>query len=112
MSQTSAWSLISTQTFRRALTASVDSCAGIKSTCPFSGITKSGRVWRKVPESGARSVSQALTPEERVCIETDSDVHALCRTLMMMMMMSCTFTVHGSISLNAQTQRSEGEGGG
>ena len=24
--------------------------------CPFSGITKSGRVWRKVPESGARSV--------------------------------------------------------
>ena len=25
--------------------------------CPFSGVTKSGRVWRKVPESGARSVS-------------------------------------------------------
>ena len=24
--------------------------------CPFSGITKSGRVWRKVPESDARSV--------------------------------------------------------
>ena len=24
--------------------------------CPFSGITKSGRVWRKVPENGARSV--------------------------------------------------------
>ena len=24
--------------------------------CPFSGVTKSGRVWRKVPESGARSV--------------------------------------------------------
>ena len=23
---------------------------------PFSGVTKSGRVWRKVPESGARSV--------------------------------------------------------
>ena len=23
--------------------------------CPFSGVTKSGRVWRKVPESGARS---------------------------------------------------------
>ena len=22
--------------------------------CPFSGVTKSGRVWRKVPESGAR----------------------------------------------------------
>ena len=32
--------------------------------CPFSGVTKSGRVWRKVPESSARSVltevSQAL----------------------------------------------------
>jgi len=25
--------------------------------CPFSGVTKSGRVWRKVPESDARSVS-------------------------------------------------------
>ena len=23
--------------------------------CPFSGVTKSGRVWRKVPESDARS---------------------------------------------------------
>ena len=23
--------------------------------CPFSGVTKSGRVWRKVPESNARS---------------------------------------------------------
>ena len=28
--------------------------------CPFSGITKSGRVWRKVPESGARSVGGVL----------------------------------------------------
>ena len=26
--------------------------------CPFSGVTKSGRVWRKVPESDARSVQQ------------------------------------------------------
>ena len=26
--------------------------------CPFSGVTKSGRVWRKVPESNARSVSR------------------------------------------------------
>ena len=24
--------------------------------CPFSGVTNSGRVWRKVPESDARSV--------------------------------------------------------
>ena len=30
--------------------------------CPFSGVTKSGRVWRKVPESDARSVGLDLTP--------------------------------------------------
>ena len=29
--------------------------------CPFSGVTKSGRVWRKVPENGARSVDKGLT---------------------------------------------------
>ena len=40
-------SLTRTQTFRRALTASVDSCAEIE--CPFSGVTRSGRVWRRVP---------------------------------------------------------------
>ena len=28
--------------------------------CPFSGVTKSGRVWRKVPESDARSVVPLL----------------------------------------------------
>ena len=46
-------SLSSTQNFRRELTASVDSCTEIKIeyTCPFSGVTKSGRVWGKVPES-------------------------------------------------------------
>ena len=27
---------------------------------PFSGVTKSGRIWRRVPESGARSVHRAL----------------------------------------------------
>ena len=31
--------------------------------CPFSGVTKSGRVWRKVPESDARSVNQQLFEE-------------------------------------------------
>ena len=51
-------SLISTQTFRRALTASVDSCAEIE--YHFSGVTKSGRVWRTVPESDARSVEWAF----------------------------------------------------
>ena len=28
--------------------------------CPFSGVAKSGRVWRKVPESDARSVTSFL----------------------------------------------------
>ena len=45
--------IISTQTFWRALTTSVDSCTEIKS-----GITNSGRVWRKVLESDARSVTE------------------------------------------------------
>ena len=49
------YSHISTGTFRGALTASLDSCAEIKST--FSGVTKSGKIWRKVPEIDARSVS-------------------------------------------------------
>ena len=31
--------------------------------CPFSGVTKSGRVWRKVPESDARSVGTNMTME-------------------------------------------------
>ena len=35
--------------------------------CPFSGVTKSGRVWRKVPESDVRSVTLAISVEkERV----------------------------------------------
>ena len=54
------YSHISTQTFRRVLTASVDSCAEIKSGYSFSGVTKSGRVWRRVPESDARSVGTIL----------------------------------------------------
>ena len=40
---------------RWALTASLDSCAEILKECPFSGVTKSGRVWRKVTESDARN---------------------------------------------------------
>ena len=28
--------------------------------CPFSGVTKSGRVWRKVPESDARSLVPSI----------------------------------------------------
>ena len=36
------------------LSASVRSCA--ETECPFSDVTKSGRVWRKVPENSALSV--------------------------------------------------------
>ena len=53
-------SLTRTQTFRRALTASVDSCAEIKSAPSVAYITNCGRVWRKVPESDARSVRVLL----------------------------------------------------
>ena len=56
-----AASLISTQTFRRALTLSVNSCAEIKIECPISGIISSGGVWRMVPESEARSVPRIFT---------------------------------------------------
>ena len=47
------YSHISTGTFQRALTAG--QLRGDKE-CPFSGVTKSGRVWSKVPESDAGSV--------------------------------------------------------
>ena len=43
-----------------ALIESVDSCAEIKE-CPFCGVTSSCRVWRKVPESDARSVGWHAT---------------------------------------------------
>ena len=49
-----------TQTFRRALTASVDSCVEIQIECPFGGVTKSGRVWRKVPEKRCWECDKAV----------------------------------------------------
>ena len=33
--------------------------------CPFRGVTKSGRVWRKVPESDARSVATRVEIKAR-----------------------------------------------
>ena len=38
--------------------------------CPFSGVTKSGRVWRKVPESDARSVACLMTTTHTVPCST------------------------------------------
>ena len=40
------------------------SCVEIE--CPFGGVTKSGRIWRKVPESDARSVGQPLSVQPQV----------------------------------------------
>ena len=43
--------------------------------CPFSGVTKSGRVWRKVPDSDARSVRESLCvsfENHDVSVEKDS----------------------------------------
>ena len=52
---------ISTQTFWGVVTTSLDSCAEIKSAFQWHnssvGVTSSGRVWRKMPESDARSVT-------------------------------------------------------
>ena len=36
--------------------------------CPFSGVTKSGRVWRKVLESDARSVVNVLSVCSQVSV--------------------------------------------
>ena len=71
--------IITTQTFRSALTASVDSCAEMKIKCPFSGVTSSGRVWKQVCRKarlgkrvlGNPNNSRAEEPE-------DVDLHRLC----------------------------------
>ena len=36
--------------------------------CPFSGVTKSGRVWRRVPESDARSVDVHIACAETAAV--------------------------------------------
>ena len=52
------YSLISTRTFSESADRVAGQLRGDKE-CPFSGIAKSARFWRKVPESDARSVSPA-----------------------------------------------------
>ena len=71
MLESDARSVISTQTFRRALTAWT---ASVDKECPFSGVTKSGRVWRKVPESDARSVISTQTFRRTLTTSVDSCV--------------------------------------
>ena len=59
-------SLISTRTFRGGADCVGGQLRGDKE-CPFSGVTKSGRVWRKVLESDARSVSLTVPVQPPVC---------------------------------------------
>ena len=63
-----AWALGSFQSYQYPnLSEGADCVAGQlhgDKECPFSGITKSGRVWRKVPESGARSVGSPMLSQE------------------------------------------------
>ena len=72
------YSHISTRTFRKALPDRVAGQLRGDKECPFSGVTKSGRVWRKVPESDARSVistqtfRRALTASMNSCAEIKS----------------------------------------
>ena len=73
------------------MTASVDSCAEIENVTNFgsgvilfSGVTSSGRVLRKVPESNARSVARALRQNGHAHVAFSKDVllhnPLLCRT--------------------------------
>ena len=52
---------------------------GDKDQCPFSGVTKSGRVWRKVPESEVRSMGdkENLVSEETAVAMVDSTLFCL-----------------------------------
>ena len=46
--------------------------------CPFSGVTKSGRVWRKVPEIDARSVVSTRTFQRALTASVDSCAEIKC----------------------------------
>ena len=80
LAQGSFYSLISTRTFLEGAGKRCSECALLlvpepfwraahrvagqlhgDKEYPFSGVTKSGRVWRKVPESDARSVTEQLS---------------------------------------------------
>ena len=71
------YSHISTRTFRRALTASLDSCAEIKSA-PFSGVTKSGRV--SVEEGAGKRCSECGMTQQsvRVTVACRAVSHCCC----------------------------------
>ena len=58
--------------FWRALTAPVNSCAEIKSASSgqASGLTKHHRVWRKMPESDARSVTPTVSDGWAITVQS------------------------------------------
>ena len=60
--------------------------------CPLSGVTKSGRVWRKVPESGVRSVQSRRT----FCVH-------LCTSLQCHFMQSHVRRVHVCVDVHHPT---------
>ena len=66
------YSHISTRTFPKALTSSVHGQLRRDKEYPFSGVTKYGRVWRRVPESGARSVISIQTFRRALTASVDS----------------------------------------
>ena len=67
-----------TQTFRSALTASVDSCTEMKIKCPFSGVTSCGRVWKQVSRKARLGMRVLGNPNNSRAEEPeDVDLHRL-----------------------------------
>ena len=60
-------SLISTQKYPNLSEGADRVCGQLRGDkeCPFSGVNSSGRVWRKVPESDARSVRKVPESDAR-----------------------------------------------
>ena len=61
--------------------------------CPFSGVTKSGRVWRKVPESDARSVATSWIHG-----------HTMPGGEVLLNVLRCQLTYQGQVVTNAEAR--------
>ena len=53
--------------------------------CPFSGVTKSGRVWRKVPESDARSVGHIRKKDPRKLLQIKGEKNLIWKEILLKM---------------------------